>query len=150
MDQSTNGRRKYQAILAVVVIILLTAFLYWNNGSLTKVLPKEENQNTNSILPLSNEEIPSDLPQDIVLDKDAVILSSYTSKTEDGKTQSTISYSSNLTLKAINNLYAKYFLDNNWEVATFDKSFKNIIMTKNGIVVSVVVNSPVVSITSIK
>ena len=68
------------------------------------------------ITDLSANQIPSALPQDVVIEKDAQIIHSYVAAMSGGKSQATIIYSTNTALATVVIEYEKYFANGGWTV----------------------------------
>ena len=71
---------------------------------------------TNNLHQIPGEKIPPDMPTDIVLAKDAKIVSSYTATIPGGQTQSTIIYSTSETQTSVIGDYIKFLGKNGWSM----------------------------------
>jgi hypothetical protein len=106
--------------LLVVAIIVIAALGYWGfkQGWFLKKSPNSSTipVGSNSIQPVPGGKLAANMPADIILPKDAKIVSSYTGITPDGKNQSTVIYSTSEVPATIMEDYSKYFGKNGWAV----------------------------------
>jgi hypothetical protein len=102
--------------LAIIIVILLCMGAYFYSRHKTPVQPVVGGPSNNSIKQIPGGKLPPALPKDIVLAKDAKIISSYTAMRTDNKEQSTLIYSTAST--TLFTSYITYLARNQWSILT--------------------------------
>jgi hypothetical protein len=109
-EPDTRNTFSSKKIALIILIIIFGFVLYLMRDKISF------NASNNTITDLPAGTISPSFPQDIILVDDAVILSSYTGKTADGKNQSTLIYSSATNRNDVMKLYLPYLSKNGWAV----------------------------------
>lgn len=116
--------RKQINLLVIAITILAVGLLTWSYVGHWQTRPSQQSttttmNNSGSMTMLPENQIPSAIPQDIVIDKNAKIVSNYTGVTAEGKAQSTLVYSSQESSSQLITTYIQYFSKNGWRVQAF-------------------------------
>lgn len=110
--------KKPRVLTLVIIVIVGIAFLLGLNFYFYKKPGIPVNQvvvtSNNSIKQIVGGKLPPDMPKDIILAKDATVVSSYSAVPNDTQTQSTVIYKTSQNIVLLNFDYRNYFAKNGW------------------------------------
>lgn len=102
-----SDKKRAMIIYGVVGIVVLIAIgIWWRTGG---------RSHSNPILDLSLTQIPPGITPDMILDKNAVVLRSYTTTTAKGQPESAIIYTSEESSESLFMGYITYLTKTGWE-----------------------------------
>ncbi len=113
--------KKIIILIVILAVLAAGAVLFKLHGLKTAPGGHKEQpgkQFFGNITDLPAKQLPSDLPKDIIIEKDATVIHSYTATTPQNKQQSTVVYSTIKSPSSVIYDYTNYFFKNDWAVVT--------------------------------